>query len=139
MNLNDELSILRGIPLFSGIKPEALKLLAFASDRMIYQAGQNLFREGDQAGSAFIILSGTASIRHEVEGGQETVGVVAAHTVVGEVALFCDKPRQVTVTANSSLEALLITKDSFQKLMSSCPCSLSNILSELGEQMNQAN
>lgn len=138
MNLNDELNVLRSIPLFSGIRPEALKLLAFASNRMIFQPGQNLFQEGDQATSACILLSGSATICHDVDGEQETIGVVAPHTLVGEVALFCDRPRQVTVTASSTVEALLISKDSFQKLMSSCPNTLANILNELGEQLSHA-
>lgn len=138
MNLNDELSVLRSIPLFSGIKPEALKLLAFASDRMIFQSGQPLFREGDQSAAAYVILSGMASIHHHDGASEQHIGDVLPPMLVGEVALFCDKPRQVSVTASSTVEALLISKDSFQKLMAACPKTMSNILSQLGEQLSRA-
>lgn len=138
MNLNDELTILRGIPLFSGIKPEALKLLAFASDRMIFQPGQPLFREGDPATGALVILSGSADILQLVSGKEEKIGEILPSSVVGEVALLCASPRQTTVVANTTVEALHISKDSFQKLMSCCPNTMSDILHGLGEQISKA-
>ncbi|MGQ7842955.1 cyclic nucleotide-binding domain-containing protein [Granulosicoccus sp. 3-233] len=138
MTLNDELTVLRRIPMFSAIRPEALRLLAFTSSRMIYQSGQDLFQQGDKASSACILLSGAVTIHHEVDGQRETIGTIAANSMIGELALFCDRPRQVTVTASITVEALLISKESFQKLMSSCPNTLSNILSELGEQLSRA-
>ncbi|ASJ75952.1 cyclic nucleotide-binding domain-containing protein [Granulosicoccus antarcticus] len=137
MNLDDELNVLRDIPLFSGVDPAPLKLLAFASDRMIFQPGQELFRQGDQASTAYVILSGSADIYHDIDEGQEKIGEAAVNTVIGEVSLLCDKPRKTTVIASSTIEALLITKDSFQKLMSGCPCTMSNILNGLGKQMSE--
>ena len=62
MLLNDEVGMLRRVPLFSGIAPAKLKLLAFTSDRVSYSAGQILFRQGDVGDAAYVILSGTAEI-----------------------------------------------------------------------------
>lgn len=138
MTLNDELAVLRSIPLFSAIRPETLRLLAFASTRMIFQSGQSLFSEGDQSANAYILLSGAATIHQQIDGQTRAIDVVAPHDIVGQTALFCSKPRQVTVTANSTVEALMISKDSFQELMSCCPNTLSKILSELGEQLSLA-
>ena len=138
MNLDDELRILRGISPFSQINPKALKLLAFASDRMIFQTGQDLFAEGDQASAAYVILAGSVDIFQMTPNGIEKIAEAHQQSVVGDVALLCDKPRKVTVTATSTVEVLLITKDSFQKLMSCCPNTLADILSGLGEQMSKA-
>ncbi len=138
MNLDDEMRILRGISPFSEINPKALKLLAFASDRMIFQTGQDLFAEGDQASAAYVILTGSVDIFQMTPSGLEKISEAHQQSVVGDVALLCDKPRQATVTATSTVEALQITKDSFQKLMSSCPNTLADILSGLGEQMSKA-
>lgn len=138
MNLDDEVKILRGISPFSEINPKALKLLAFASDRMIFQSGQDLFVEGDQAGAAYVILSGSVDIFQMTPDGTRKIGEAHQQSVVGDVALLCDKPRQVTVTATSTVEALQITKDSFQQLMSRCPDTMADILSGLGEQMSRA-
>lgn len=138
MNLDDELRILRGISPFSEINPKALKLLAFASDRMIFQTGQDLFAEGDQASAAYVILSGSADVFQMTANGMKKIGEVQQESVVGEFALLCDKPRQTTVTATSTVEVLQITKDSFQKLMSCCPNTMAGILSGLGERMSKA-
>jgi hypothetical protein len=43
MLLNDEVQLLRKLPYFSKVDPCKLKLLAFASDRVCYDAGQVIF------------------------------------------------------------------------------------------------
>lgn len=138
MNLDDELNILRGISPFSEINPKALKLLAFASDRMIFQAGQDLFAEGEQASAAYVILAGSVDVFQATPDGTQKIAEAHQQSVVGDVALLCNKPRQTTVTATTTVEALQITKDSFQKLMSCCPNTMADILSGLGHQMSKA-
>ncbi|TIR56227.1 MAG: Crp/Fnr family transcriptional regulator, partial [Mesorhizobium sp.] len=56
MLLKDEVGMLQRVPLFSGIEPTKLKLLAFTSDRVSYSAGQILFRQGDEGDAAYVIL-----------------------------------------------------------------------------------
>ena len=46
MSLNEEVELLRRIPLFAKIDPAKLKLLAFASERLTFEAEQELFRQG---------------------------------------------------------------------------------------------
>ena len=50
--LNNEVELLRRVPLFSGIDPAKLKLLAYTSDVVTYRAGQILFRGGDVGDAA---------------------------------------------------------------------------------------
>ena len=45
--LEHEVEALRRVPLFSGVEPMKLKLLAFASERIEFAAGQDLMRQGD--------------------------------------------------------------------------------------------
>ncbi len=62
MLLKDEVQSLKQVPLFAGIPPAKLKLLAFTSDRVSYGAGEVLFRQGDVGDAAYVILSGSAEI-----------------------------------------------------------------------------
>ena len=39
MNLNEEVEILKGVPLFSKMEPARLKLIAFTGERMTYGTG----------------------------------------------------------------------------------------------------
>ncbi|GAI32825.1 MULTISPECIES: cyclic nucleotide-binding domain-containing protein [Phyllobacterium] len=121
MLLKDEVEMLRRIPLFSGVAPAKLKLLAFTSDRVSYRADQALFRQGDMGDAAYVILSGTAEVSVDTPNGQIKVAEVEHDSIVGEIAILCDVLRTATVTASTPLEALRISKEHFLKLLSDYP------------------
>ena len=52
MTLEDEVGVLRRIPLFAKVEPSKLKLLAFTSQRMVFSKGQELFHQGDPGDAA---------------------------------------------------------------------------------------
>lgn len=137
MTLDDELDVLNSVPFFAGMDPAQLKLLAFASDRIIFKTGQAIFTELDEAYSAFVILSGEANVTQTSKQGTLELGKVQSSSIVGEAALFDDELRTNTVTAASTVDTLLITRDSFQKLMASSPGTMSTILKSLGQRMNK--
>jgi len=60
MSLQEDVERLRSIPLFAKIEPSKLKLLAFTAQRVTFNSGENLFRQGDVGDAAYIITSGTA-------------------------------------------------------------------------------
>ena len=138
MTLNDEFDILHKLPFFNGIGPSKLKLLAFASDRIIFKEGQDLFREGDEAHSAVVQLTGEADVLQTSDEGVVKVGEAHPHSIVGEVALLHDQLRASTVTTTSTVETLLISRDNFQKLLANCPGTLSKLLNSLGDKMSKA-
>ena len=45
--LNAEVDLLRRVPLFAGIEPSRLKLLAYTSDVVTYRQAQVLFKHGE--------------------------------------------------------------------------------------------
>ncbi|MBL8583752.1 MAG: cyclic nucleotide-binding domain-containing protein [Rhizobiaceae bacterium] len=113
--------MLKKIPLFSGVAPSKLKLLAFTSDRVSYGAGQTLFRQGDEGDAAYVILSGTADVLVNAPSGQIKVAELTPNSIVGEIAILCDVSRTATVTASAPLEALRIRKDHFLRLLREFP------------------
>ena len=62
MSLNEEVELLRNIPLFSKIEPSKLKLLAFTSERLTFHKDQNLCVQGEMGDAAFIIIDGAADV-----------------------------------------------------------------------------
>ena len=52
MSLAQEYELLRRVPFFAEIEPAKLKLLAFMSERVGYDAGRTLFCQGDPAEAA---------------------------------------------------------------------------------------
>lgn len=121
MLLNDEVTMLKRIPLFSGVAPSKLKLLAFTSDRVNYGVGQVLFRQGDEGDAAYVILTGTADVLVDAPGGPIKVAELQPNSIVGEIAILCDVSRTATVKASSPIEALRIRKDHFLRLLREFP------------------
>lgn len=122
MALNDEVNVLRQVPLFSCLDPLRLKKLAFASQRMHYDAGEALFRQGDEADNAYIIISGSAEILADgaVPGISEEIRIaeIRSGNIVGEVALLYGGSRTATVRALAPLDVLAIEPGDFLAVLS---------------------
>ena len=121
MSIDQEVEILRKIPLFANIDPAKLKLMAFASPRVTYRKGESLFYQGDVGDSAYIIVEGSADIILETDKGPLTVATVKGDDIVGEIAILCDVPRTATVTAREELVTLQITKELFFQMVTDFP------------------
>ena len=121
MSLDQEVDILRRIPLFANIEPAKLKLLAFASQRLTYKPGQALFRQGDAGDAAYILIDGGAEVVIEQGGDDIVVAQLDRNQIVGEIAILCDVPRTATIRAKDQLTTLKITKEVFLRLMRDFP------------------
>lgn len=139
MSLQEEVDLLRKIPLFAKIDPSKLKLLAFTSERLTYQAEQVVFNQGDMGDAAYIIIDGDASILINTDQGQIEVANLGKGDVVGEIAILCDVPRTATVRAKDALITLKISKDLFFRLVSEFPEIAVEIMRELAQRLERTN
>src|SRR3546814_14531728 len=121
MSINQEVELLRNIPLFAKIEPSKLKLLAFTSERLTYQPEQVLCRQGDTGDAAYIIIEGQAAVQIATPTGNIEVARLGRGDVVGEIAILCDVPRTATVTATERLTTLRITKELLFRLVHEFP------------------
>ena len=121
MGLQDEVGLLKRIPLFSGLEDSKLKLLAFTSERVTFAAGEQLCEEGEIGDSAYIIVDGTADIIVATPDGPQTVAQVGKNDFVGEIAILCDTPRTASVRAVGEVVTLAISKDLFLRLIQEFP------------------
>lgn len=121
MLLKDEVQMLRRVPLLAGASTAHLKLLAFTSDRVSYDAGETLFLQGEMGDSAYIILSGVADVLVSSPSGEIKVAEVDAPSLIGEISILCDVARTATVRAETPVEALRLRKDEFLKLLHDFP------------------
>ncbi len=119
--LNTELEMLRRVPLFSGIEPARLKLLAFTSELVTFPKGTVLVRQGEIGDAAYVIFTGEADVVVAVEGTEIVVNRLGGNDFVGEIAILCDVPRTATVVAATNLTALRITKENIMMMLSQFP------------------
>jgi CRP-like cAMP-binding protein len=113
MSLSQEVELIRHVPILSNLAPAAQKMLCFASERMCYEAGQVLFRQGDAADAAYILIDGAVEIVVWTASGSLLVNTVEQYGVIGETGMFGDLPRSATAVAKTRLEALRVPKDVF--------------------------
>ena len=139
MSLNEEVELLRSVPLFANIEPSKLKLLAFTSERLTFPAGQDLFRQGDIGDAAYVIVSGDADVIINTPSGPLTVARVGKNAFVGEIAILIDVPRTATISAITELETLKISKDLFFRLITEFPAMAIEIMRELARRLEQTN
>ena len=136
MSLDQEVEVLRRIPLFANIDPAKLKLLAFASQRMTYKPGAALFRQGDPGDAAYILIEGSAEVVvGNGNGGELVVAEIARNQIVGAIAILCDVPRTATIRARDGLTALKITKEVFLRLMRDFPDICMEVLRTLAQRL----
>jgi len=113
MSLTHEVELIRQVPILSKLAPAAQKMLCFASERMCFEAGQVLFRQGDRADAAYIVIEGSIEIVVWTASGSLLVNTVEQFGVIGETGLFGDLPRSATAIAKTRVEALCVPKDVF--------------------------
>ena len=135
MTLQEEVHLLRRVPLFSKIDPARLKLLAFTSDRLVFAPDDVLFKQGQAGDAAYFILSGSATVEIETPTGNLAIATINEHEIVGEIAILCDVPRTATVRAAGELVALRITKDRFFTLLAEFPEMAVEMMRELARRL----
>lgn len=121
VSLNEEVEVLRRIPMFARIEPAKLKLLAFASERLTYEPSQELFHQGDPADAAYIIIDGEAEVVVDTPRGPLTVARLGRNDLIGEIGILCDVPRTASIRALSRLVTLKISKDLFFRMVTDFP------------------
>ena len=139
MSIKEEVEVLRNIPLFAKLEPAKLKLLAFTGERMNFNAGQELFHQGDQGDAMYVILAGTADVLIDSPGGQIRVAELKRNNFVGDMAILCDVPRTATITAREPLTTLKISKDMFYRLVTEFPQMAIEMMRELAHRLEDTN
>ncbi|MGB5869148.1 MAG: Crp/Fnr family transcriptional regulator [Albidovulum sp.] len=139
MILKDEVRMLGQVPLFAELAPAKLKLLAFTSDRVRYDANEILFLQGDIGDAAYVILAGTAEILADSANGPIKIAEVGENSIVGEIAILCDAARTATVKAVTPIDALRIKKEVFLDLLRDFPEVTIAVIRVLAERLGQTN
>ena len=139
MSLKQEFELLRRVPMFAEIEPAKLKLLAFMSERVGFDPGKPLMRQGDPADAAYLIIDGHAEVVLETSGGPVIVATLGANEFVGDMGILCDAPRNATVRAKDRVVALRISKELFMRMVREFPTMAVSIMQELADRLTATN
>ncbi len=137
MQYGDAMAMLRRIPLFSKLDPVKLKLLAFSSAYLTFEAGEELFQEGDPADGAYIIEEGEVDVLTGKDGQRVKVGTLGKSDLFGEMALIMNETRSATIRAARHLKVLKIDADVFLRLVTEDPEASLRVMRSLSEKISR--
>ncbi|RCK25920.1 multidrug transporter [Thalassospira profundimaris] len=137
-NIEQEVRLLRTIPLFAGLDPSVVKLLAFTSPRLTFKHGEVLVKQGDPGDAAFIVISGRGEIWLTTE-EQQTLKLRDVHPkeVIGEIALLVDAPRSATIRAVEDMTVLKLDKTEFLGLVRQDQAVAVQLIRVLADRLDQ--
>ena len=69
MDMMQETDLLRKVPMFAKLDASKLKLLAFTSEMLVFDDGDELFHIGDSADCAYVIMDGAVDVVTETDTG----------------------------------------------------------------------
>jgi CRP/FNR family transcriptional regulator, cyclic AMP receptor protein len=105
-------------PLFAGLRKGLLGRLATRLFEKRYEAGEEIFHQGDPGRALFLVAEGRVEIvRAGDDGAERQLAVVAAPAVFGELALIDDEPRLATARALEPTALLILYRAHFEDLM----------------------
>lgn len=120
MALDDHIRILSDVSLFEGFTQEQLRLLAFGAEAIRLSAGKKLYREDDDADSAYVVVRGRIKLFREGEGLAD-VGMAEPGSTLGEMALIADSRRLTSAEAATDIEVLRINRSMFRRILEEYP------------------
>jgi CRP/FNR family cyclic AMP-dependent transcriptional regulator len=109
----EKVLFLKSIDLFSQIPGEDLSQIALITDEVVYEEGEDVFRQGDPGDTLYFIIDGKARIH---KGGEE-VAVLGDRQVFGEMSLLDSEPRSASASALTNLTLLKIERDDFNEIL----------------------
>ena len=105
-----------------------------------FEAGEVVFREGDQSDTCYIVRSGRArAVREHPDGRSITLAHFGPGDIFGELAMFDDERRSATVETLEGTEAIAILGGDMRRLLREHPDIAVKLIAALGRRLRETN
>jgi ABC-type bacteriocin/lantibiotic exporter with double-glycine peptidase domain/CRP-like cAMP-binding protein len=111
-----EFNFLRTQNLLAGLSPAETQKLVASVESLTLEAGETLFHEGDPGDAMYLVRDGTLKVIKESLGGQ-LLGRKRAGSLLGEMALLNDEPRNAAAVAEEKTTVLKLQRAAFQAVV----------------------
>jgi CRP-like cAMP-binding protein len=133
MGSNRYIDHLREIALFRACNEKDLQRVARAVDEISVPQGRVLTQQGEGGREAFVIVEGSARV--EIDG--QLVATLEAGQQFGELSLLDGGPRTATVTADTEMTVLVISRPAFASLLDEVPGLARRIMASMAATIRQ--
>lgn len=109
--------VLALVPLFRGLSRKHLRWLAGYCEVADFMAGHTIVRKGDPGDAFYVVLDGQAVLTD----GKRFIGRLLPGDHFGEIAVIDGGPRTATVTSETPMTLLILSRKDFQTAMKDDP------------------
>ncbi len=118
MNKAEAIELLGKVPLFAGLTPAALQLVAAVATEESHPLAALIFEHGAVGDRLYVILEGRIRISRNVPGmGEEALAILNSGAIFGEMALLDDTPRSADARVHERCRLLVISREAFEDLL----------------------
>ncbi|MEM7246036.1 MAG: cyclic nucleotide-binding domain-containing protein [Acidobacteriota bacterium] len=129
-------SALADHPLFRGLAPEGIAGFAERGDLIETAVGDALVREGQDADSLLVVLSGELKVTKKGSRGfPSELGKVSSGAVLGEVGLLGGGKRTATAKAVEASRAFSLSREDFEAMVDAGDLAARQVLLRLARTM----
>ncbi len=139
MNIQAECAALQQITMFHDVEQARLRLFALSGQRVSYEAGDVIFRQGEPSEALYIILEGTVGMTREQAAGKVHLAQISEGNMIGETGVLCGENRTATAEATSPVTVLLIDRHAFNEVARDVPQVSFAIARELARRLEDMN
>lgn len=144
----ETMAALGSVTLFSALNKRQLAAVAKVAENVTFEPGALIIKELDVGHRLVVILDGTANVLRKgvvtdsegriEEGASRRLATVGPGDVLGELAVIDGKPTSASVVAATEVEALLVSRTAFVKLVDSMPELCGRLLAALAARVREA-
>lgn len=113
LTIIEKVIVLQNIDVFAEVPTEQLSSLAAIAEEVSYSEGEDIFLANDSPDALYLVLTGRVRLHRN---GKD-IAVAEDKQTFGVWALFDDKPRMVTATADADSDLLRIDREDFIDLL----------------------
>ena len=135
--LDDDIRILSGVSLFSGLTAEQLRLLAFGAESIRFPAGREIYREGAAADCAYVIVQGRVVLYRDSNGEAIAVSRLGEGAILGELALVAETKRLTYAAAETDVELIRLNRSLFRRILEEYPEAAAALHRRLTEELHE--
>ncbi len=137
-SLEQDVEMLRNIPLFAGLPRPRLKLIAYTAEVVRFEPGEVIVQQGDPADAVFIIADGEAEVLVRADDGHDIrLGTVGRHSLLGEIAVLCNGRRTATIRTKDRVVTLKISAQLFLDQLRQSPDIAMQVMRIIAERLER--
>jgi CRP/FNR family transcriptional regulator, cyclic AMP receptor protein len=139
-NSEDTIALLHRVPVFSTLSPEELEHVAQVAVPRRFEAGEVVFKEGDEGSTCYVVRSGRArAVRGHPDGRSITLAHFGPGDIFGEMAMLDGERRSATVESIEGTHAIAILSADMHRLLREYPDISVKLVAALGRRLRETN